>query len=186
MRLLDLYCGAGGAAMGYNRAGFTDIVGIDIVPQPRYPFTFIQCDALNPSVDLAWFDFIHASPVCKGYSCLTTYGTNRTRANQWPDQVQATRDLLKRSGKPWAMENVMRAPLETDAFLCGQMFGRQLIRHRLFETSFYWLRPPHVCAPRGCTRLDKINPKRVFTICGNGGGANAKSASNRGTGVAKS
>jgi DNA (cytosine-5)-methyltransferase 1 len=177
---LDLHCGAGGAGVGYKRAGFTQIVGVDIKTQPRYPFTFVQGDVNKLPVDLSTFDFIHASPVCKGYSSLTSYGTNRSRINNWPDQIAATRQMLRASGKPYCIENVSRAPLETDMLLCGQMFGLPLIRHRLFETNFGWLRPFHVCAPRGCTRLRSDDPRRVFTICGNGGGKNAKSVSNRG------
>lgn len=165
--------------MGYHRAGFTQIVGVDISRQPRYPFKFIQGDALNPPVDLNAFDLIHASPVCKFYSALTSYGTNRSRPNAWPDDIPLIRSVLQSSGKDYVIENVGRAPLETDMFLCGQMFGLPLIRHRLFETSFSWLRPFHVCAPRGSTKLSTLDPNRVWTIVGNGGGARAKTDSNR-------
>ena len=91
MRLLDLFCGAGGAAMGYHRAGFDEIVGVDIKPQPRYPFEFVQADAMTYPLD--GFDAIHASPPCQAYSV----GSARWRASgerEYPDLLAATRDRL--------------------------------------------------------------------------------------------
>lgn len=144
-RLLDLYCGAGGAAMGYFRAGFTEIVGIDIEPQPRYPFTFIQGDALAPPVDLSRFDAIHASPPCQAYSVLRVMKNARIHA----DLVEMTRALLRGTGKPYVIENVFGAPLEYPIMLCGSFFGLQsngfgLQRHRYFESNVCML-SGHVC-----------------------------------------
>jgi DNA (cytosine-5)-methyltransferase 1 len=138
-RLLDLFCGAGGAAMGYYRAGF-DVIGVDLAPQPHYPFPFHQGDAL--SFPLAGFDAIHASPPCQAYSVLR-------RANpgaEYPDLVAPTRELLYAAGVPWVMENVPGAPLWPSVVLCGSMFDlgageRHLRRHRLFESSVGMLQP---------------------------------------------
>lgn len=175
MRILDLFCGAGGAAMGLHRAfPCAEIVGVDIKKQKRYPFTFFQADALT--YPLEGFDFVWASPVCKGHTALQHYGTNRNRA-KWPNQIPIIRARLNACPAWWCIENVERAPLETDMFLCGQMFGLPLIRHRLFETNFHWLRPPHTCAKRGATRLPLNHPDRVFTIAGHGYGS---SRSNKG------
>jgi DNA (cytosine-5)-methyltransferase 1 len=141
-RLLDLFCGAGGAAVGYHRAGF-DVVGVDISPQPNYPFEFVQDDALER---LHWlitgsggpywiedFDAIHASPPCQAYSQATSY--HKGARDNHPDLVAPTRDLLNQSGLPWVIENVVGSPLRKDVLLCGEMFGLRLHRHRYFETS---------------------------------------------------
>lgn len=141
MKALDLYCGAGGVSMGLHRAGF-EVTGIDIKPQPRYPFTFIQADALKPPVDLADFDFIWASPPCQAHTALKTMHN----ALEHRDLIPPTRALLQASGKPWAMENVPGAPLLNAIVLCGTMFdlgcdAAELRRHRLFETSFPVLAP---------------------------------------------
>lgn len=139
MRLLDLFCGAGGAAMGYHRAGFDEIVGVDIEPMPRYPFTSIQGDALKPPVDLSAFDLIHASPPCQDYSRALRHMSAPTAA-----LIPATLELLAESGVPWIVENVPGAPLPTASNLfgefglelCGSMFGLRVRRHRLFQCSF--------------------------------------------------
>jgi DNA (cytosine-5)-methyltransferase 1 len=135
--LLDLFCGAGGASVGYHRAGF-DVVGIDNRPQPHYPYPFHRGDALDPS---AWLeatmgrmpDAIHASPPCQRYSDLAKRNGN---AADWPDLVGPVRSLLQAAGVPWVIENVSGSPLVDPVVLCGTMFpGLRVLRHRLFESS---------------------------------------------------
>lgn len=138
IRILDLFSGAGGAAMGYH-ATFpnVEIVGVDIEPQPRYPFTFIQGDALDPPVDLNDFDLIHASPPCQEYSI-----TRHSHNVEYPKLIEPVRELL--TGHEYVIENVVGAPLATGpaldgrfgATVCGSMFGKRIHRHRIFETSF--------------------------------------------------
>lgn len=162
-RLLDLFCGAGGAGMGYARAGF-EVVGVDINPQPRYPFAFIQGDALEyVAAHGHEFDAIHASPPCQAYTSLGAMHKDR----KYPDLLAATRALLVGIGRPWVIENVPGAPM-TGITLCGSMFGlgahcrdgawHQLRRHRLFESSAFLLSP--VCQHEG----------RPVGVYGNGGG----------------
>lgn len=135
MKLLDLFCGAGGAAMGYYRAGFDDITGIDIVAQPHYPFKFIQADALEYLAEHgAEYDFIHASPPCQAYSRAGIQW--RKAGKEYPDMVSATRKLLQSIGKPYVIENVSGAPLINPIKLVGAFFGLKVRRDRLFETSF--------------------------------------------------
>ena len=141
-RLLDLFCGAGGAAMGYYRAGF-DVVGVDIKPQSRYPFEFHQGDALEYcAAHGAEFDVIHASPPCQAYTMAQNAAKN---AHNHPDLVAVTRITLQATGKPWIIENVVGAPLVDPFMLCGLSFGLQVKRHRLFETSFFVLAPHCQC-----------------------------------------
>ena len=128
-RLLDLFCGVGGAAAGYARAGF-EITGIDIVDQPHYPFKFIHGDAL--SYPLEGYDVIHASPPCQAYS--VTEGLHP--GYKYPDLLPAVRERLLRQPAAWAIENVPGAPMRRDIRLCGQQFGLPLYRHRLFELSW--------------------------------------------------
>ncbi len=143
MRLLDLFCGAGGAAVGYHRAGFDEIVGVDIVPQPNYPFMFIQADALRPPVDLGVFDLLHASPPCQRFSSLNQMWNSREHV----DLLSPTLKWFSGQQVPWVIENVERAPLPGPSRLCGSSFGlgtptAELRRHRLFETSFPMLGLP--------------------------------------------
>jgi DNA (cytosine-5)-methyltransferase 1 len=139
MRLLDLFCKAGGAAMGYHRAGFDEIVGIDIEPQKRYPFEFVQCDALEYVRD-HWmeFDAIHASPPCQAYSRSRNNGCGKDA----PKLIPETRKVLQRTCLPWVIENVEGSPLESPILLCGAAFGLKtgdfdLPRHRLFESNIF-------------------------------------------------
>lgn len=137
MRILDLFCGAGGAAEGYRRAGF-EVVCVDLSPQPRYPFVFIQGDALEALrlVDVGGFDAIHASPPCQHASRVTAWRGDRA---DHPNLIPETRRLLEATGLPWVIENVSEARVRRDGFLCGTMFGLPLRRHRAFE--FSWGRP---------------------------------------------
>ena len=131
--MLDLYCGAGGAAMGYYRAFGPDvrIVGVDHKPQPRYPFEFVQADAMEFMRDGRGdgFDFYHASPPCQRFSV-----TKSLHDKEYPDLIAPTRHALRMTGKPWVIENVPGAPLENPLTLCGSSFGLGVRRHRLFET----------------------------------------------------
>lgn len=147
MRLLDAFCGAGGAAMGYHRAGFDEIVGVDIVKQPRYPFTFVQGDAIEYiKAHGHEFDAIHASPPCQGYS--------RTRHLPWlrdkvrPLLIPATRDALRSIGRPYVIENVGDSPLEGIA-LRGGHFGLPYRRLRVFESNILLLAPDAELEPVG-------------------------------------
>ena len=168
-RLLDLFCGAGGAAMGYHRTGF-DVVGVDNKPQPHYPFPYILGDAIK-IMDLflqgvqvksqgrgfyEWYslnDFvaIHASPPCQAFSTIAKQ--NRSiRPDKYchPDLIKQTRGRLVGSGKPYVIENVKGAPLLNHIQLCGSWFHLDLHRHRLFESNIalfgtpcchYWQKP---------------------------------------------
>ena len=139
--LLDLFCGAGGAAVGYHQAGFA-IVGVDIDPQPNYPFEFIQSDIFDLDPDfIASFDAVHASPPCQAYSDLVWRNGN---ADALPKLIEPTREMLIASGKPYLIENVEGSPLRDYIVLCGTMFqGLRVLRHRLFETNFEISAPPH-------------------------------------------
>jgi DNA (cytosine-5)-methyltransferase 1 len=129
--LLDLFCGAGGAAMGYHRAGF-DVVGVDIKPQPHYPFEFHEDDALDFLTSNGWKDWavIHASPPCQRY----IRGGLQNRAKH-PDLLPPTRTMLNRAGLPYVIENVPGAPMRPDVVLCGSAFGLKVRRHRWFESN---------------------------------------------------
>ena len=132
MKLLDLFCGAGGAAMGYSLAGFTEITGVDIAPQPHYPFHFLCTEALAYVRDHGKeYDVIHASPPCQAYSEATPL---QYRALA-PDLITQTRTALLLAGKPYVIENVegARKHLQHPLMLCGTMFGLPLWRHRYFE-----------------------------------------------------
>jgi DNA (cytosine-5)-methyltransferase 1 len=146
-RLLDLFCGAGGAAMGYHRAGF-EVVGVDIEPQPRYPFAFYRADALewinwNNVGVAATFDAVHASPPCQAHSTIgkQVRAAGRT-ANVHADLVAPTRAALRATNLPYVIENVPGAPLLGPAMVCGSSLGLNVRRHRLFETNWPLMVPP--------------------------------------------
>lgn len=143
LKLLDAFCGAGGCTKGYQRAGFY-VVGVDVKPQPNYcGDEFYEADALSilrgdPYIAVEEFDAIHASPPCQRYSHISAvYGA----AGSHPDLVAETRGLLKATGLPYVIENVIGAPLENPTMLCGSAFGLPLRRHRLFEANFPMMSP---------------------------------------------
>ena len=146
MRILDLFCGAGGAAMGLHQA-FPDaeIVGVDIKPQPNYPFAFINDDVMNflPNMRLEdwWPDFIWASPPCQRWTRMLNHGLTDRRKH--PDYIARVRYELEQQTAPWVIENVAGSPLSKPVMLCGTMFGLQTLRHRFFECSFRVTPPSH-------------------------------------------
>lgn len=129
-RLLDLFCCAGGAATGYHRAGF-DVVGVDIEPQPDYPFEFHQADALTFPLD--GFDAIHASPPCQSFTAYRRRGAGV--GDGYPDLIAPMRRRLEQTGVPYVIENVAGAPLNNAIMLCGSSFGLDVRRHRYFESN---------------------------------------------------
>ena len=158
-KLLDLFCGAGGAGRGYDLAGF-DVVGVDIEPQPDYPYPFYRGDALDVLERLLdgqilafnglgkfhWyalggFAAIHTSPPCQASTALTK-GTNKGR--EYPQLIPGVRELLAATGRRTVIENVQGAAVRRDATLCGEMFGLSVIRHRYFEVEGILIdQPPH-------------------------------------------
>jgi DNA (cytosine-5)-methyltransferase 1 len=143
MRLLDLFCGAGGAARGYQQAGF-HVTGVDLAPQPRYAGDeFIQADALT--FDLAGYDAIHASPPCQAFTKARVI-----HGHEHPDLLTPTRQRLREWGEAWIIENVPGSPMRGDFVLCGSMFGLGspnggLIRHRCFEIGWPDFALVHPC-----------------------------------------
>lgn len=172
-KLLDLFCGAGGCAMGYHRAGF-DVVGVDHVKQPRYPFEFVQADALEYVAEHgSRFDAIHASPPCQRFS--TGMRVWKGRAETHPDHIAAVRQLLRDTGKTYVIENVEGAPLEIPALVCGLSLGLGVKRHRLFESSYFLFST--VCPPGhrgdflsvfGHGAQEKVGGKGWCTVHGGG------------------
>ena len=140
--LLDLFCCAGGAAVGYYRAGF-DVIGVDKDMQPNYPFRFLRADwEFGLEVLGKRADAIHASPPCQFYSDLIHRNGN---PDDWPDLIPPVQDALRATGLPYVIENVEgRAPLRDPITLCGTMFpGLRVIRHRLFESNVPLVAPEH-------------------------------------------
>lgn len=163
--LLDLCCAAGGASRGYATAGF-EVMGVDIVAQPNYPYLFIRADAMQylAATDVrANFDAVHASPPCNAYT-----HAQRIRARTHPDLVGPMRELLLEAGLPYVIENVKGAPLRDPQVLEGQMFGLNTHRPRLFETNWGYeaplLRPP----PPRSTKMGRApRPGEAVQVVGN-------------------
>jgi len=157
-RILDLFCGAGGCAVGYHRA-FTaagydvEITGVDIAPQKHYPFRFIQGDAMTFPLD--GYDFIHASPPCQGYSVTKVLHPTK----EHPLLLEPTRLRLMTQSTPWIIENVSGAPMGQFVELCGTHFGLKVYRHRQFESSHM------LFSPCRCTHPNYLLPGFV-SICG--------------------
>lgn len=192
--LLDLFCGAGGAADGYHAAGF-DIVGVDVSPQPHYPYPFLQGDALAVE-SWAWpspsgysfpegFAAVHASPPCQRYSDLAKRNGN---ADAHPDLIEPVRAMLQRIGLPYVIENVEGAPLIDPIVLCGAAMRTinhvklRVIRHRLFESNVPLTAPPHVAHPLCYTRdkrkahYGRLNEWTDFVSVNGGGNCSVAAA----------
>jgi DNA (cytosine-5)-methyltransferase 1 len=166
--VLDLFCGAGGAAVGYHRAGF-DVIGVDIAPQPHYPFEFHRYDALE-FVERGLYSTrlraIHASPPCQFYSVMSHCRPGL--AANYPDLIGPTRTLLERTGLPWVIENVMdaRAWMRDPIMLCAHTFGYELYRHRLFEANFPLREPVHLAHTKPASRAGHWTPGTVMSVAG--------------------
>lgn len=152
MKLLDLFCGAGGASMGYHKAGF-EVTGVDISPQPNYPFEFHQADAMTFPLD--GYDAIHASPPCQDH--VRSPGNGKKHGTGW--MLAATRARFQGQPAPWIIENVPGSPMTPDFVLCGCHFGLpRLKRQRWFETSWHDYEAPPACH----------HPERSITVTGTG------------------
>ncbi len=145
MKLLDLFCGGGGAGIGYSLAGFT-VVGVDNIPQPHYPFEFHQADAFEYLAEHGHeYDFIHASPPCQKYTGMRNitrarFGIVRT---DHPDLIDIVRRSLRAIEKPYIIENVQNSPLQTQFILCGSALGLTHVAwHRHFESNMLFLGVP--------------------------------------------
>jgi DNA (cytosine-5)-methyltransferase 1 len=169
MKLLDLYCGMGGASMGYHLAGW-DVYGVDINPQPNYPFPFFRYDALK--VKVKGFDLVHASPPCQRWTVARGIW-----ARDHPDLLTPTRERLEGWGGPYIIENVPLAPLIDPVTLCGTMFGLGVFRHRGFETTL------PVKAPDHASHDGRIGDGRYFTVAGHTGLRSSRDG--HGTGLAE-
>lgn len=173
MRILDLFCCAGGAGMGYARAGF-EVVGVDTAPQPDYPFEFRRADAMTYPLD--GFDAIHASPPCKVFTPLRH--TARTAASLFDahtDLLTPLRPRLVASGLPYVIENVVGAAgvMADPVTFCGSSFGLMVRRHRLFESNIALTAPP----------CDHASQPVVLGVYGTGGGDSGRAARGGGGGV---
>ena len=156
MRLLDLFCGAGGASRGYADAGFDEIIGVDHLPQPNYPYEFVQADAMT--FDMSGFDLVHASPPCQGY-----IQRNKNLVTKWPKLIEPLRRLL--TGRVYVIENVEGSPLHCPIRLCGTMFGLPLRRHRLFEIPCLGL----PVTPVACNHWGTVAGGQFAAVYGRGG-----------------
>jgi DNA (cytosine-5)-methyltransferase 1 len=163
-RLLDLFCGAGGASVGYARAGF-DVVGVDINPQRNYPYEFHQADAIHFLAE-HWreFDAVHASPPCQRFSAMSACRPGL--AEEYPDLIAATRNLLALTGLPYVIENVPGSPLNDPVVLCGQMVGLELYRHRLFETNWLLWQPEHPKHRIPASKAGHWKPGTIMSVSG--------------------
>ena len=157
MKLLDLYCKAGGTSKGYADAGF-EVTGIDIKKQKRYPYTFIQADCLEILKDLDYlrtFDVIAASPPCQTHSATRHLRNAQGKSTDKVDLIPQTREALVASGVPYVIENVPGAPLINPVQYCGSYFGLKVRRHRLFESNF-----PIIGSP--CKHKEQGRPVGIY------------------------
>ncbi len=163
MKALDLFCGAGGASMGLHRAGY-EVTGVDIKPQPNYPFDFVQADVIAMPWAFIPFDLVWASPPCQAF---TAYKRRPGHVSPRKNLIPQVRELLRGFDRPFVIENVPGAPLESPVMLCGSMFGLDVRRHRNFETSFPVLPPScrhDLQAPRFAPATNRKNLRRTVEV----------------------
>lgn len=170
--------------MGYHRAGF-EVIGVDTVFHPNYPFRVRQADALKVLTEtdyIAQFDVIHASPPCQGYStAVTSNGESkwaRSKGKNEPRLIAEVRELLAATGKPWVIENVMgaRDEMPEAIMLCGYMFDRIIPRHRLFDSNITLTAPEHIpCTGLATAMAERLGwPRQELSACGHGVRAGTK------------
>lgn len=164
MKFLDLFCCCGGISKGFNNTfPNSEITGIDITNNHKYPYNFIHKDIFDlPLSFFEQFDLIHASPPCQHYF----YGINQEHRNDFPDLVDKTRQLLLKIGKPFTLENIPNSPLRKDLILCGEMFDLRVIRHRIFEIHGFTI--PQLKHKQHKKPIDKKH-SWYAQIAGNGG-----------------
>jgi DNA (cytosine-5)-methyltransferase 1 len=136
-KLLDLFCGVGGASVGYDMAGF-EVHGVDLKHGKRYPYKYTRADVLDVLKDeefISQFDVIHASPPCQTHSITKHLRNAQGKSTSKVDLIPQTREDLIASGKPYIIENVMGSPLIDPIMLCGSAFGLKVRRHRIFESN---------------------------------------------------
>lgn len=162
-KLLDLFCCQGGASAGYASAGF-EVVGVDREAQPRYPFEFHRGDAVEFLAEHGHeFDAIAASPPCQAFTAAQSI-----RGNEHPELIEPVRDVLRKLGKPFVIENVEGAPLHDPVLLCGTMFGLRTYRHRLFESNVRLTARPHFEHVKFAAKMGRrAGPGEYMTIVGN-------------------
>jgi DNA (cytosine-5)-methyltransferase 1 len=161
MRLLDLFCGAGGCSVGYHQAGF-DVTGVDIDAHPDYPFTFVQADAMDVLADrdyLSTFDVVHASPPCQAFTRASHLRQAQGHAPNTLDLLTPSRELLQAWGGTWVLENVPGAPMANPALMCGSAFGLLVRRHRWFDS-------PLLLMNSGCYHDQQGRPVGVYHVMG--------------------
>lgn len=181
MRILDLFCGLGGASVGYARAGF-EVVGVDIDPQPDYPFDIYCADVMRLSLNAAdAFDAIHASPPCAAYTALVK-GTNGGRGDH-PRFYEPISRTLRSLGKPYVIEN---PAAHADVVLCGEMFGLGVLRHRRFELGHWAMPQPAHLEHRGRVRgwrHGEFFDGPYVAVYGSGGGKASLAEAQRAMGI---
>lgn len=160
-RVLDLFCGAGGASYGYAQSGW-DVYGVDHVPQPDYPFAFLQGDAMEVLASglLDEFDLVHASPPCQVWTRARHLREAQGATTKAQDLLTPSLPIIVASGLPYVIENVPGAPLRCDVTLCGSMFGLRVRRHRWFQSNL----PLH--APSPCDHKKQGRPVGVYHVLG--------------------
>jgi DNA (cytosine-5)-methyltransferase 1 len=163
--LLDLFCGSGGAAMGYYQAGY-DVLGVDHVRQPRYPFDFVKSDVFDflESYNYQHVSAIHASAPCQRYSRMTNCWPGLKR--HYPNHVAPVRKVLRDIGLPYVLENVEEAFLHRPIVLCGRMFGLDLYRHRLFESNIDLAPRRHPRHIKPASKAGHWQPGTIMSVAG--------------------